>query len=947
MHRQKNERSVACDRTGGPMFALLLALAAIAIVVVGRPALAADTTPIEGEWFGEYSCRAVPGQLRLTLQRAETGLLEGEMRFGPREGKAAAAYRVRGRYLAETRAFRLLPGDWIDRPSGWDAGGVDGTVHENGLTLQGAFRGCAGGDEEVAFSARRSDATGDGDGGIVVAADDPLALDAGAFEARWVGTVSCGDHAPIDLTIDAVQDRETVAARVRLYAGSDDEITGFAWGEVQEGRLLLRKSAAQLSSRGTTRDFEALSFAEPEGDRLQGSVESGFPVGWDCTGLSLERAGPPEQPSSARLAELVGTWSGFQARGAEENLFYLNRGRQVRLVIAENGGRFQGLYALASPVNVPPAEQQRYTVALRALSSTEDGRLVFASTSVIRAEGGYKDWLGRKDEALSLLLLSLEGGDRLEVESIGDPSGGGAFSLSRASSDEVARLAVGEGPPLPMPEAFAGAMGAAASLDEQCRVLKDWAEPFVRAREARRMRRSEQSEASLALFQEGRFEEAFGVPYGLTTDDERKLIGRLLRGRACDQRLGLDYGHFGSTIEYAFNNSDAVEDILGRLSDRRDTSRWFDQAMAEIEAMPAEGAAEARLDELSEEADARSDEIGAEDRSDMERAVTEKRHAIAVAKFNTEVLSVPELPETRATLGTLSAMLDEARSLGLPANDAERASRLAREKTRRIVDPIFSAALSRAQDLPHSLAGLEEATRTERDLAALVGELAVPLADPADREALSTVRRIRRAMIEEPDIQEAVRARLAAASPGAGDPARGIRALAGRYIDVADYSGADAIPAYRQAVSDAIAELEIRSIDFADRSTSDPAGAPSAREMLLAVKSGFDRINAQFSADIQRCRGGGFKNDPLMALKCVTILGQMGQEDLKIRMTRFEKIGCARGVGRTGFICDYVVGFASNSPYAQGELGRLTGQGSVGQGRFVPTSGGWLFTRLR
>ena len=116
--------------------------------------------------------------------------------------------------------------------------------------------------------------------------------------------------------------------------------------------------------------------------------------------------------------------------------------------------------------------------------------------------------------------------------------------------------------------------------------------------------------------------------------------------------------------------------------------------------------------------------------------------------------------------------------------------------------------------------------------------------------------------------------------------------------------------------------------------------------MLLAIKARVDQLNDDLRSKYGRCQRREFQNDPLMAMECLTILGAGAGEQMRVRITRFEKIGCGDPTALTGFLCDYAVGIQSSSPAMQGRLGELMGSGQAARARFIRTTDGWLFRRL-
>jgi hypothetical protein len=369
--------------------------------------------------------------------------------------------------------------------------------------------------------------------------------------------------------------------------------------------------------------------------------------------------------------------------------------------------------------------------------------------------------------------------------------------------------------------------------------------------------------------------------------------------------------------------------------------------MDEIGGLADDGASLPRLAAIETEAQARAKEIPADAQAALAAALKEKRGVIAVVEINKRVAAVPALPADMRSLDDLKTLVADARDVRLPAADASALSRAVRAKADTIAGPAIAAALGQAEAVPATLDGLAELTRLDRAM----GELAAALgSDLGMTEVAGRIRAIgarRETLIADPAIQAAFAETLGRLEPGGGDPARQVAGLAGRYIDRRHYDGPNAIPAYARAVQRAIAVMEIRSIDFAVRSGTAMEGEPTAEEMLFAVKAKFDQINDELSSTFGRCQRREFQNDPLMAMQCLTIIAAGGGGEFKVRMTRFEKLGCALGLNRSGFICDYVLGFESNSPFLQGRMGELMGAGSVSQGRFLKLADGWAFTRLR
>jgi hypothetical protein len=79
-------------------------------------------------------------------------------------------------------------------------------------------------------------------------------------------------------------------------------------------------------------------------------------------------------------------------------------------------------------------------------------------------------------------------------------------------------------------------------------------------------------------------------------------------------------------------------------------------------------------------------------------------------------------------------------------------------------------------------------------------------------------------------------------------------------------------------------------------------------------------------------------------MQCLALCGAGGGKcSLSFEITQFRKLGCEKAEGQPGYVCDFVLGFASDSPFAQGALRQLTGGGNAGQGRFLRNDEGWLY----
>jgi hypothetical protein len=289
-----------------------------------------------------------------------------------------------------------------------------------------------------------------------------------------------------------------------------------------------------------------------------------------CEALTLRRAGPVGAMPEAKLAGLAGTYSGFDYGVALRDLpgtdpiENLSWATQVAIDIAADGTA--AVYTRRRPIDAPPAKQDRFVATLRPLTVGEDGRPLFVAMAPRRQEGAFaQDPVG---PGALLLALTVTGDGALQAERIGDRSG--AMLLPRVEGAAADAYAAGEGPRVPLPESIGGILGAAPSLDAQCRVLAAWAEPAIGGKDMGRMTASQGQAATLPLFQDSNFEPVFGLPYSLTTAEERAAVWRLSRW-LCPGRTGLPR-YSGGAFDEAFHNERVFNEIAAALVDREESA---------------------------------------------------------------------------------------------------------------------------------------------------------------------------------------------------------------------------------------------------------------------------------------------------------------------------------------------------------------------------------------
>ncbi len=128
------------------------------------------------------------------------------------------------------------------------------------------------------------------------------------------------------------------------------------------------------------------------------------------------------------------------------------------------------------------------------------------------------------------------------------------------------------------------------------------------------------------------------------------------------------------------------------------------------------------------------------------------------------------------------------------------------------------------------------------------------------------------------------------------------------------------------------------------------AAEPTEQEMRAAVQLQFDNVNGASAETAERCnnrefnRGGG---NPLLAMECLgqAFGGGMTRDGrnvtpMTVSITNFHKIACEKAQGKAGYLCDYAMGYDTNSP--NNVAGPYTRQPTVMQGRFVKRGARWI-----
>lgn len=946
-YRRHTRRSVLALSCG-------IALGLLSVVDIHPAQADSGAESLAGQWSGIYNCGTISrNPFTLTVNQPDNEqatILEGEFRFSLPNSNSdeSGAYRVRGRLDRQSGDFRFVPNGWIDRPSGFQALGFEGQLHANGLTIQGEIRGCLG--PNSAFAAERIGASQSLEVQTATAGSR-VEASGGTWQGVWEGHLQCkeriGDLA-YRLTLFQISDA-LVADYTLDWPGRSSEVIqrrGIATGRVgADGQLSLGhllwlddymrwKPQVQVSSSAAA-------------DQLSGDVTGGMPANYRCERVTLTRTGDARLPSVTETGLSGKAWGGYAQRGAglprEEWLRRLNNNgtRQVMLSFAGSPDQLHGRFSGAAPIMTSPIQQDRYAYRLQPVATLSDGRVAFMPTVMEQAQGRFErlgdfTWYTQRPY---VVLFDITEDGALSVTHRDSRQRETVSRFPRLEGEAFAAIQQGEAPSVPLGDGIQGELSQAPSLDRQCRILLDWAGQAVDQESLAHMTGSQLQVAILPILEEAEFEPVFGIPVELTTEEERSSVHTL--SRICTYRTG---NRLAESVIGNFRSDIRLDRILALAMDHAETSGWQEDAIAAINDLEDVDSSLVRLTEIEREARERRAELSASSQQQLTSAIASKRQQIATANLMRDVEAIPALPDDARTVDRLAELFDRATQIDLPSAPASQLTILASEKAQRILQPLLQQADAMANGSA-SLDSLASLTSVLSEIEHLRARLPRQVRQSIDFAPVATAAARRQALIQHPEVQQAFAAMLMRLEPGRDDPRDIVRRTALRYVDSRHLEGSTAMS---HAAREATERLELRSVGLVDRSTQEVNGEPSAQAMYLAVKAKADQVNDQLASTYERCQRRQFQNDPMLAMTCLTILAAGGGDELRARITRFEKLGCAVGEGQTGFVCDYVLGLETSSPFMRETMmGELMAMGSVSQGRFVPIREGWLFTPLR
>lgn len=910
-------------------------------------ALAAD---LAGIWQGRYSCGANRNiAFTLDLQQLNTKF-EGTFRFAaPNARDKGGAYKVSGSIDAKG-AFTFVPRDWIERPTGYAALGLVGRLRDNGLMIEGAMPGCGGiGDNFTATRNAAAASSGNAD-----AANAPVTKPqppgGGKLQGQWRGTMTCTakrrETETRDARADIVQDGDQLAAIFRFevlnkarHGGAETaEQIIVTTGHVDGSRV---KFDPGLVVEGYPRFSFKVDDAllDPSGKQLTGNVMAS-----GCQQIKLERHGAGKLV--AFNANMAGVWT------------YAGRGHtDLTMSVSDDGSMPFAELIASTPNDQPPAARDRLRRVLAPLH-VNDHRTILVVAGTREATGLFRpEGIGPRRHVLSqarAFTLSTVG-DGLALVPVGStrdiwqaPGDDAQISsrkprnemlLTRADRTLQRQLDAGRTPPVKLADGIGGLLAAAHSREDQCTVLGNWIAPFVAGADLNRMSIDAGTRTIMDAFADKAFVPVFGRPFADLQETQRRSIWKLMQAH-CIRATKIQTLN-NLAVTNPFLSERHFIDMASLLSNRAEAGKWFDDIAQTVDQLPLERPALERIAAIRKEAASRYNDVAPARKAAFEDRLKTKGNQVLESVFNEDLKSLIAADDNLATLRKLSDLLGTIEKSSLPQDRQQVLVRQAAPKANAIAQPLYVKAAAQAEAAPQSLDGLAAIRRIWAELAPVSRMMATHFA-PDRNGLLRAVSTRERALLDDTAVQQAFRAAMLAVKP-AGDPETSVRNEALKYVDarVID-DGPSAIRAYQTAVNDGVVRAEMRLIDFSESSALTEPGEPTAEDIFLLVHQRLTQAN-QAIRDLERqCLSGGYRNDPVLGIQCLQVLTLTGGKGgMRVRLTAFKKISCAKDAGQGRYRCLFSVAHTSNSPVITGRLGQLFAAPGVQDSLFIRNTDGW------
>lgn len=918
----------------GCLFSTMAALIAGAASLFGTtPALAEGG--LSGRWSGNYNCGI---ETTMTLEVSEKdGLLEGVFSFDA-QGQSGS-YRMAGR-LQPDRRFTFVPREWIKRPDGFTALGITGMLNENNRLIEGRLSPCMPGD----FKAARAMPEGQ----AASATQPPKPLQTGALTGIWTGGIGCrmnrrGNTETYPLEMQIIADGDGVGAfgHVQIYkkrnsgAGEAFQQFGLYSGRQDGGALTLENPL--MADRGGAQIFLKGLAGTIGAETIEGKVSMS-----GCETVSLKRKGAL-QPVAVP-APMAGMWMGTTGRQNETAV--------ILHAVTDADPPFVELQA-TYPANLPDAERDRLRMIFVPVVD-EGGKLLLVPVSRREATGVFGGGSGPVRHVIGQwrgALAFAGNGESLELRGLlregdiaaasGSPQAAqNTIRLTKPSKEQAEAVASGEAPPVDLGGSIGGALAAAPSREAQCRVLEGWLKPFEEGLNIDRMSLDNLLAGLIGAFADEVFEPVFGLPFLLTTQEERGAVARLVRDtcrNAMRMRMVGVVGDFVLSTEHQFTGMTTL------MADRAETGGWMARLQGELRSLPQDQSGLDRLKGMRADMAKRRRDLTDAQVKEVEAAIAGRENEVKVAMLLAEVAALPETGLEQGNLNRVFAVLNRARSSGIDNQGMAKLRESAEAKARKLLDGPLREAAALAVTLPISLDGMR-----------------------LGNEAMSQFRPYRQGMEEwfgtidgsgilhplysrldairnDAGVQAAFRERLLEVATGPEAEAA-VRSAAAAYLEPDE---THRYPAFAAIIEEVALVAEVRAISVVDASGSPQPGEPTAEEIARFALQRVREANAQQAAKDDVCMSGQV-SDPVQAVLCLTSPGLItGQKGFGARLIAVRKIGCVPEVSDIQYRCTFTQEIQIDMPggdaFGGNTLGQMARQMSSGEAvdaRFSRAAGG-------
>ena len=520
----------------------------------------------------------------------------------------------------------------------------------------------------------------------------------------------------------------------------------------------------------------------------------------------------------------------------------------------------------------------------------------------------------------------------------GQAKGDGRFLqvvLSRPDEAGMDALARGEAPPFAFAGSLAGQLGSAPSSEAQCRVLDDWLAPDVAGVDIMRLSVDAAMQRLAGALHDDRFVPVFGIPFLLTTQDERRSVGTFIR-QSCRGRVNSGVIFVG---DFVLMSDNQFAKLTAQVANRTETMAWLSETRVQLPQLPVVAESQKELERLRREADRKSSELLTEEKTALLQQIDRRGEEIRAGLLAIDLDGLSDDGFFQGDLRRVLAIVDRAQ--GLPPDLYQPVYEAAEAKAGRILAGPLGEAASTVPTIETSLAGLARAQAALAPLAVYRDgmEKAFGSLDP------NGTLRVLHSRIEELHNDVGVQQDFAAALSeveARGDARAAVLAAAAPYISEKELIH---VPAFAEIVDHAILQAEIRQVKLVDKSKPAAPGEPTIVDIATFALQRVREANADIRRQEEVCLSGNFA-DPVTAFGCLSVpavwSGQTGQ--FGVVLLAVEKIGCTEEVKDVRFMCMFTQEIDMNLPQGMNlgsNISALSG-GEVLDAMFLRNAeGGW------